>query len=149
MNRTEFKLHVLDRLERLDEAEMEATANERRNADRFTELYERWQHARRAFLGMGWEEFIAVDSRRNRSPRRGRPKADSKAKADTPIFRAARDVDRIKHLWREMNSGGSRMRPPVSPIEIAAERHKVDETALGELVRRPTSRRHDRHVSRR
>lgn len=133
----EFKKIALDRLHRLDEADMEERATNPDNADLFLALYDRWGHARIAFPGMTWEEFLATDRRRN--SQRGRPKVSELAKADNPMIRAARDVKRIRDLWRE-KSGAARG-IPVDPIEIAAARHGVDLVELGELVRRPLNRR--------
>lgn len=148
MTRSEFKALILGQLKLLDEREQEARAVDPATGSLFIGLFERWQHARAAFPGMGWEEFLLIDQRRKRPARRGRPKASPSAMADTPMFRAARDVDRIKALWRDMNSADSRARPPVPAVEIAAERHGVNEDALADLVRRPASRRHDRAASR-
>jgi hypothetical protein len=137
MNAAEFRRRALDHLDRLDEAEMEAAITDRRNVDWFMEIHDRFQHAQQAFPGMTWEEFKAVEGSRVR--RRGRPQVSDLEKASKPIVRAARDVKRIRELWRGM--GGSPRNIPAEPIEIAAARHDVDEADLGELVRRPLSRR--------
>ena len=137
MNAAEFKALITDRLDRLDEVEMEQRGSDPHNAALFNALYERWRHAAIAFPGMTWEEFLSVDRRRNSG--RGRPRQGELAKSDKPMIRAARDVKRIRDLWREV--GGKPRNIPVDPIEIAARRQRVDEVALGELVRRPVSRR--------
>ena len=137
MNAADFRSRALDHLERLDEMAMESTVNDQRNADMFTELYDRFQHARRAFPGMTWEEFLAVSKKRTAA--RGRPKVSELAKADKAIVRAARDVTRIRDLWRKIS--GKHRGIPADPIEIASRRHGVDEADLGELVRRPLDRR--------
>ncbi len=137
MKAREFTALALDHLERLETADMEAAITDQRNADLFTELHERWSHARLAFPGMTWDEFLTVSRKRN--SRRGRRKTGALSKADKPLVRAARDVTRIRDLWREMS--GKRRDIPAEPIEIAARRHGVDEAALGELVRRPLNRR--------
>lgn len=137
MNAAEFIRRALDHLERLDTADMEAAITDPSNVDRFIELHDRYQHARLAFPGMTWEEFLAVG--RTRTTGRGRPKVSELEKADKPMVRAARDVKRIRDLWREMS--GKRRDIPANAIEIAARRHGVDEAELGELVRRPLSRR--------
>jgi hypothetical protein len=137
MNAAEFKALAFDRLARLEEAESEDSATDPRNADRFIALFNRWEHAKIAFPGMTWEEFLDADRRRN--ARRGRRKDSELTKGSKPLVRAARDVKRIRDLWLEM--AGTKRGIPVDPIEIAAARHGVDEAELGELVRRPLSRR--------
>jgi hypothetical protein len=137
MNAEEFKVRALDHLDRLETADMEAAITDQRSVDLFTELHGRWNHARLAFPGMTWEEFSTLS--RKRTAGRGRPKVSELEKGDKPLIRAARDVSRIRELWREM--AGKRRDIPADPIEIAARRHGVDEVELGELVRRPLSRR--------
>jgi hypothetical protein len=137
MNAAEFRARALDHLERLDTAEMEAAITDRRSVDDFAELHSRFRHARIAFPGMTWEEFLSVGRKRN--ARRGRPKDSELAKSSKPMVRAARDVKRIRDLWKAL--GGSPRDIPAEPIAIAACRHGVDEAELGELVRRPLSRR--------
>jgi hypothetical protein len=137
MNAGEFTARALDHLERLETKDMEATVADMRGADLFTDLHTRWSYARLAFPGMTWEEFLTLS--RKQTARRGRPKLGELEKGDKPIVRAARDVKRIRDLWREMS--GKARNIPADPIEIAARRHGVDEAALGELVRRPLDRR--------
>ena len=139
MNAAEFETLALDRLKRLEDAERHASMPGDREADLFGEMVFRFRHARAAFPGMTWEEFIEIDRRRSSPPRRGRPKMDQVTKAKDRMGQAARDVQRIRAFWREM--GGTARNIPANPIEIAARRHDVIEANLAERVRRPLSRR--------
>jgi hypothetical protein len=139
MNAAEFKALALDRLDKLDDAELHASMPGDREADMFGEIVAKFRHACAAFPGLTWEEFTEISRCRNSVPRRGRPKTDPITKAKDRMGRAARDVQRIRDLWREM--GGTSRNIPANPIEIAADLHDVNEHDLGERVRRPLSRR--------
>lgn len=83
---------------------------------------------------MTWDEFIAVSQSRARDGQRGRRKQSLEERANTPLARAARDVDRLAAMW--VASGD----PPMPNLELAAARHWVTEEEPGERVRRPNSR---------
>ncbi|WP_298813204.1 hypothetical protein [uncultured Sphingomonas sp.] len=144
MTADEFRALAIQHLDRCDEADMEALASEQPNADLFIDLFSRYQHARQAFPGMTWEEFSQIDAARERRGRRGRPNRASEERADEPLWRAARDADRLKSLWRSLNPATPRPRPPLHPHQIAAARHGVNRQALDDQMRRPTARRMDR-----
>ena len=115
MTPSEFKARALEHLDHCDEADKEQWATEQPDADWFADAHERWTHARRAFPGMGWEEFCELDVKRNRQGKRGRPKRSATERADEPLWRAARDADRIKELWATINPMKPRPSPPVQP----------------------------------
>ena len=147
MTPAEFKAGALAYLERCDEADIEKWAREQPDADWFVAAHARWLHAREAFPGMTWVEFGQQEAERNRRGQRGRPKRSDAERADEPLWRAARDADRIKDWWRSVNTGASLSRPPIHPHQIAAERHGVSRQALDDRIKRPTARRMDRNAA--
>ena len=144
MTPDEFKARALEHLDNCDEADKEQWATRQPDADWFADAHQRWVHARKAFPGMDWEEFCDLDTKRKRKGQRGRPKRPMAARADEPLWRAARDADRIKELWASMNPKNPRPSPPIHPHEIAADRHSVRRQLLDEAVNRPNDRRGDR-----
>lgn len=114
----------------------------------YRELNERFEYARLAFPGMTVEQFIEIDEARNQPPkRRGGQPQDPNVKAQEPKWRAAQDVERLKDYWKTLNLGKKRPKPPLSPEEIAAERHEVhdkdgypDPEIVIAAVRRPKGR---------
>lgn len=143
MTKCAYYLRVLKELKRLDEAENERAASEQPGVGLFIDAYDKWMHAQAAFGPLTYAEFIEI-SRRNRKP--GRPPVDSADRAKEPLYSAAHDVDRIKSMWRTLAPDAKK--PPLPHLEIAARRNHVDEAKLGELLRRPRARRHDRRAGR-
>jgi hypothetical protein len=147
MTDDEFNSLALQHLDQCDEADGERLARMQPTADIFIELWTRWQHARRAFPGMSWEEFGRIDAARNRAGARARPKRSVSERADEKLWKAARDADRIKSLWRSMHPTSPRPRPPKHPHEIAARRHGVARQSLDDQMRRGNARRMDRKAA--
>lgn len=138
-----YRAAMLDALDQMDERAAEAVASDQRPVDLLTELTARFNHARVAFPGMTWAEFIALAQSREHAGKRGRRVQSHDERASTPIARAARDVDRLKALWAASGRTGN---PPVSHDEIAAERHGVPEAELLDRRRRPKSRNPHRMI---
>ena len=134
---------MLAALDKLDERAAEAIAIEQRPVDLLVELATRYHHARAAFPGMAWDEFIALAQSREHAGKRGRRVQSREERASTPIARAALDVGRLAALWAASCKTGE---PPVSHEEIAAARHGVTEAEVGERVRRPKSRNPHRQI---
>lgn len=147
MTPEEFTALALAHLDRLDEADREALATTQPTASLFIDLFTRWQFARKAFPGMAWEEFGELDAKRERRGKRQRPPRSVDERADEPLWRAARDADRIKRLWRERHPEQPRPRPPAHPHQIAAERHGVSRQSLDDRMKRPAARRLDRKAA--
>lgn len=138
MTPDQFKALAFTHLDKCDEADREAWATEQPDTDWFATAHARWLHARAAFPGMSWEEFCALDAARNRKGKRGRPE---RAQIDDKLWRAARDADRVKALWKMLRPGTPRPRPPIHPHDIAAERHNVTRQSLDDRANRPKARR--------
>ncbi|BDI61811.1 hypothetical protein [Qipengyuania nanhaisediminis] len=147
MTAEEFKLLAFEHLDRCDEADREDWAREQPDADWFADAHSRWLQARQAFPGMDWQEFCEFDVKRKRKGKRGRPKRSVSARADEPVWRAARDADRIKQLWAALHPERPRPNPPVHPHQLAAERHGVIRQTLDDNINRPDDRRIDRKTA--
>lgn len=147
MTEEEFRSLANAHLDRRDEADEEAIARTQPTAEMFADLYRRWQASRIAFPGMSWEEFGAIDAARERKGRRGRPRRSVDERAGEPLWKAARDADRIKALWRTLCPSRPRPSPPIHPHDIAAERHGVSRQSLDDRIKRPNTRRMDRKAA--
>lgn len=138
MTPDQFKALALTHLDKCDEADREAWATEQPDADWLAAAHARWLHARAAFPGMSWEEFCALDAARNRKGKRGRP---ARLQSDDKLWRAARDADRVKALWKMLRPETPRPRPPIHPHDIAADRHNVSRQSIDERANRTKARR--------
>ncbi len=143
LKQEQHRAAMLDVLDRLDERAAEVVAADQRPVDLLVELATRYRHARAAFPGMTWREFIALAQSREHAGKRGRRAQSREEWASTPIARAALDVDRLNALWAASGKPGE---PPLSHEEIAAARHGVTEAEVGERVRRPKSRNPHRQI---
>lgn len=137
LDQQRYRAAMLEALDQMDERAEEAVATDQRPVDLLVELTGRFRHARAAFPGMTWEEFIALAQSRESAGKRGRRVQSLEERASTPIARAARDVDRLAGLWAKSGDLGE---PPLPHLEIAASRHGVTEDELFERVRRSKSR---------
>lgn len=147
MTPDEFRVLALAHVEGIEEAELESRmkqAMEGANVERFTDLLGKFHHAQAAFPGMMWEEFEAINRRRRAVQKRGRPPRAVDERADEPLWRAARDADLIKQLWRKLQPTSPLPRWPIHPHQIAAERHGVNRQVLDEAIKRPRNRRGDK-----
>ena len=138
MTPDQFKIAALAHLDRCDDAEAERFGTEQPGADLFAELHRRYQHARAAFPGMGWEEFNEIDGKRHR---KGKPGQSKPPTADDKLWLAVRDAERIKSLWKQLHPVAPRRRPPIHPHDLAAERHGVLRQSVDDRAKRPISRR--------
>lgn len=120
--------------------------------DLLEEMKEKYAHAKLAFPGIEFDEFLDLYEARNAAKKKpgGQPK-NSSVKASEPIWRAARDADRTRGYWNTLNPKQPRRRPPLLPEEIAAKRNGIldgdgepDVDAVITAVRRPASRRWDK-----
>ncbi|MBW4330050.1 hypothetical protein KY084_04075 [Stakelama sp. CBK3Z-3] len=147
MTEDEFKAAAPAHLEQCDERDIEQWAREQPDAEWFAAAHVRWLHAREAFPGMTWEEFGQLEAKRSRQGQRGRPKRSVTTRAAEPLWKAAKDADRIKDWWRDNHTDTPRSRPPLHPHQIAAERHGVSRQVLDEQMKRSNERRMDRKAA--
>ncbi|MDF2493698.1 hypothetical protein [Sphingomonas sp.] len=143
LDQRRYRAAMLDALDQMDERAEESAATNQQSVDLMVELATRYRHARAAFPGITWDEFIALAQSREHAGKRGRRVQSREERASTPIARAARDADRLAALWAASGEAGE---PPLSQLEIAADRHGVSEEELGERVRRPKSRNPHRMI---
>ena len=146
MTPEKFKAVVWARLDQLDDADLHAVMPGEKEANMFLGLVDRLANFRQAVADSraSWEEFMAFTLKRGRRGKRGAPGRPAAARAREKKWLAARDADRIKALWRELNKEGPPSRPPIHPHDLAAERHGLDRQTVDDAVRRPDERRIDR-----
>lgn len=116
------------------------------------QMKEQYGFAKLAFPGMSFDEFLDLyDSRTTPKKMRGGQQKNPSLKAGENVWRAARDADRLRGLWKKLHPGNRLPRKPILPEVIAAERNGVldndgvvDVDAVITAVRRPASRRWDK-----
>ena len=116
------------------------------------EMKERYGFAKLAFPGISFDEFLDLYESRNAPKKvRGGQRRDPSLKAGEKVWRAVRDADRLRVLWKLSHPNGRLPRKPMLPEEIAAKRHDVrdnhdaiDTDAVITAARRPARRRWDK-----
>jgi hypothetical protein len=124
--------------------------------DILEEMKERYEHAKIAFPGITFNDYMDhYDLRNSPKKKRGGQPQDPLTKASEPKWRAVRDADRLREYWKSLNPDRPRPTPPLPPEEIAAKRHIapdnqafVDTDPVITAARRPASRRWDKKASR-
>ena len=141
MTPKEWQEFAVAALDRLDDAELEGRVNDPAAVREFMTLVDRFSLAQGLWANLSLAEFQELDVQRHRRGKLGRPKRSSLARADEPLWKAVRDAERLKDLWRSVHPRMPRPRPPIHPHEIAAHRHGVSVQVVNDNARRSGNRK--------
>jgi hypothetical protein len=144
MTADEWRALALFYLEHTDEDRLIGKLNDSSHGEAYLDQVVRWEYAKKALPGITEEQFHEIQELLYTEKRRGRPKRPIEDRAEQKIWRAARDAEILKALWKRRNPQLPCPKPPVHPHEIAGERHGYSKQQVDEAMRRPNSRRLDR-----
>jgi hypothetical protein len=144
MTADEWRAFALFYLEHSDEERLIRELNDPSHDEAYFDHVTRWRSAQKAFPGITEMQFYDIQEMLYTKKRRGRPKHAVEERAEQKIWRAARDAEILKALWKRRNPQKPCPKPPVHPHEIAGQRHGYTKQQVDEAMRRPISRRLDR-----
>ncbi|WP_225206048.1 hypothetical protein [Novosphingobium huizhouense] len=144
MTADEWRAFAMFYLEHSDEERLIGKINDPSSDEAHLDHLVRWNYAKKAWPGITQEQFYEIQELLLTEKKRGRPPRPVQDRAEQKIWRAARDAEILKALWKRRNPQNPCPKPPVHPHEIAGQRHGYSKQQVDEAMRRPNSRRLDR-----
>lgn len=144
MTPEEWRNRATEHLDRIHAIEGETYAVDQSGLDAFVDLIRRYELATQALPGIDWHTFYDLTQKLYRAGRKGRPSRTEDYRANHVNWRATRDAETLKSLWRLMNPDVPRKRPPIHPHQLAADYHGIDRQSVDERINRPANRRLDK-----